>query len=63
MAVEGSQTQLRKQKRMRITSTREKILRKNRDKTIQCIETSAIVNDGMHSSFFINKKNVLSCGF
>ena len=63
MAIEGSQTQLRKQKRLRITSNREKFLRKNKNNTIQCIETSEIINDGMHSSLFINKKHASSCGF
>ena len=45
--IEGSETQLRKQKRMRITSNREKFLRINGNKTVQCVESPQVLDNGM----------------
>ena len=63
MAISGSDTQLRKQKIMRITSNREKFSKKNRQKSVECIKTSHILNNGTDSSYFINRKITSSCGF
>ena len=61
--IEGSESQLRKQKRMRITSNREKFSKRNRNKPIRCIETPQVIDNKIPSPFFINKKKISSCGF
>ena len=48
---------------MRITSHREKFIKKNGNRNIQCIITTENENERFNSPCFINKKNVPSCSF
>ena len=57
MAMEGTETQLRKQKRMRITSNREKLFKRNRNRNIECMETSQIGKNAIQLPCFVNKKS------
>ena len=61
--LEGWECQLRKQKRMRITSNREKRYKRNINKPIECVETPEICHKGKTASYFINRKSLTSCGF
>ena len=48
---------------MRITSNREKILKRNRNRNIECMETSQIGKNAMQSPCFVNKKNPIIMWF
>ena len=50
-------------KMMRITSNREKFLKRNGNRNIQCIITPENENDRIYSPCFINKQIVPSCSF
>ena len=45
MVTDSSDTQRRKQKRMRITSNKEKYVKRNGNKNLQCIATPAKMGD------------------
>ena len=54
--MEGSDTQRRKQKRMRIMSKKEKFQKRNQNKHFQCILTSTHQKNDNEIPFFVNQK-------
>ena len=61
--MEGTETQLRKQKRIRIMSNKAKFHKRNGNKHLQCVLTPTEKNNNNEIPCFINKKSVSSCGF
>ena len=64
LVTESTGTQLRKQKRMRITSNKEKDLKQNGNRNIQYILNPKIgISDDNLLPCFIDKNNISSCDF
>jgi len=63
LIMDGTQTQMRKQKRMRITSNKEKYTKKNAKGHPQCFKIGKALNEGFDPLCIINKKMISSCGF
>ena len=61
---ERTQTQLRKQKRLRITSNKEKYLKRNGKRNLECVLMPDVqINHNQAAPCFVNRKSVSSCGF
>jgi len=53
---ESTSTQLRKQKRIRITSYKEKLTKRNVNKNLQCLPTQEPIHENITPICYINKK-------
>ena len=54
---------MRKQKRLRITSNKEKFAKKNVDKNLHCFSIKQIRNNNLDPVCHINKKITPTCAF
>ena len=54
---------MRKQKRTRITSNKEKYAKKNVDKNLHCLSIKQIYNNNLEPVCYINKKITPTCGY
>ena len=61
--IDSTSIQMRKQKRMRITSNKEKYAKKNMGKNHHCLSIKQIRNNNLNPVCYINKKITSTCGF